>query len=50
MSVHGEEAEDKVKEDTGATARVISEENLITKVCPVTGKDSNVTILFARAY
>lgn len=50
MSVHGEEVEDKVKEDTGATARVISEENLITKVCPVTGKDSNVTILFARAY
>ena len=50
MSVHGEEAEDKVKEDTGAPARVISEENLITKVCPVTGKDSNVTILFARAY
>ena len=50
MSVHGEGAEDKVKEDTGATARVISEENLITKVCPVTGKDSNVTILFAEAY
>ena len=50
MSVHGEEAELKVKEDTGATARVIVEEGLITKTCPVTNKKANVTLLFAKAY
>jgi prolyl-tRNA synthetase len=50
MSVHGEEAELQVKEDTGATARVIVEEDLITNTCPVTGKKANITLLFARAY
>lgn len=50
MSVHGEEAELQVKEDTGATARVIVEEELITKTCPVTNKKANITLLFARAY
>ncbi len=50
MSVHGEEAEIKVKEDTGATARVIVEEELISEICPVTNKPANITLLFARSY
>ena len=50
MSVHGEEGELQVKEDTGATARVIVDEELVTKTCPVTKKEANITILFARSY
>lgn len=50
MSVAGEEAELQIKEDTGATARVILEEELITEVCPVTNKKATQTIMFARAY
>ena len=50
MSVHGEEGELLVKEDTGASARVIVEGDLVTKVCPVTNKEANITLLFARAY
>lgn len=50
MSVAGEEAEIKIKEETGATARVIQKRNLITEICPVTGKKATMTILFARAY
>lgn len=50
MSVN-KEAEEIIKADTNATARVILENNqLITKTCPVTGKPSHYTILFARAY
>jgi len=49
MSV-AEEAEEMIKEDTGATARVVLEKELITEVCPVTNKKTTKTILFARAY
>ncbi len=50
MSVAGEKAEVKIKEETGATARVIQKRTLITETCPVTGKKATQTILFARAY
>ena len=50
MSVSGEEAELKIKEDHQATARVILDEPLLYEVCPVTGKKATQTILFARAY
>ncbi|MGI3136247.1 MAG: proline--tRNA ligase [Candidatus Phytoplasma vitis] len=50
MSVYENEAEKIIKEETGATARVIVSQKLITKICPVTKKKANQTILFARAY
>ncbi len=51
MSVAGQEAEIKIKEDTGATARIVPfDQTLITEVCPVTGKKATQTIWFARAY
>lgn len=50
MSTCGEEAEIQIKEETGATARVILDEPLLTENCPVTGKKATQTILFARAY
>ncbi len=50
MSVSGEDAEIKIKEETGATARVILKEPLLSEICPVTGKKAKQTILFARAY
>ncbi len=51
LSISGEEAELKIKEDTTATARVIPfEQKLITDVCPVTGKKAVQTVWFARAY
>jgi len=50
LSIAGEEAETIIKEDTGATARVIVEEDLVTDICPVTNKKATQTILFARAY
>src|SRR5690554_6476145 len=51
MSISGEEAEIKIKEDTTATARVIPfEQKVITDVCPVTGKKATQTVWFARAY
>jgi len=50
MSICGEEAEIQIKEETGATARVILDEPLLTENCPVTGKKATQTILFARAY
>ncbi len=51
MSISGEEAELKIKEDTTATARVIPfEQNLITDRCPVTGQPATQTVWFARAY
>ena len=44
-------AEAIIKEETGATARVILEnEPLITKLCPVTNEVADYTILFAKAY
>ncbi|WP_341266741.1 proline--tRNA ligase [Candidatus Phytoplasma fraxini] len=50
MSVHENEAEQIIKNDTGATARVVVSQKLINKICPVTKKKANQTILFARAY
>jgi len=50
MSVSGEEAELQIKDDTGATARAILDEPLITDICPVTNKKATQTIVFARAY
>ncbi|GAK74395.1 His/Gly/Thr/Pro-type tRNA ligase C-terminal domain-containing protein, partial ['Chrysanthemum coronarium' phytoplasma] len=50
MSISGTDAELQIKQETGATARVILETNLITANCPVTNKKSLQTVLFARAY
>ncbi len=50
MSISGQDAEIKIKEETGATARIIQKTPLITEICPVTGKKAKQTILFARAY
>ncbi|MCQ9618719.1 MAG: Proline-tRNA ligase [Candidatus Phytoplasma pruni] len=50
MSVYENEAEEIIKKETGATARVILDEPLITEICPVTNKKANQTVLFARAY
>ncbi|HKL60885.1 MAG TPA: proline--tRNA ligase [Acholeplasma sp.] len=51
MSISGEDAELIIKQDTAATARVIlTEEPLITELCPVTNKNATQTVLFARAY
>lgn len=50
MSIADEEAELKIKEDYGATARVILDEPLLTEKCLVSGKKATQTILFARAY
>ncbi|WCA22232.1 proline--tRNA ligase [Candidatus Phytoplasma oryzae] len=50
MSVHKNEAEKIIKKETGATARVIVSEKIINKICSVTKKKANQTILFARAY
>ncbi|MDL2292978.1 proline--tRNA ligase [Acholeplasma sp. OttesenSCG-928-E16] len=50
MSISGEEAELIIKKDTTATARVILDEPVVTKICPVTNKKATQTILFARAY
>ncbi len=50
MSIN-QAAEAIIKEETGATARVILEnEPLITKLCPVTNEVADYTILFAKAY
>ena len=51
MSVAGEEAEIQIKQETGATARIVPfDQTLITDICPVTGKKATQTIWFARAY
>ncbi|GFZ75393.1 proline--tRNA ligase 2 [Hydrangea phyllody phytoplasma] len=50
MSISGTDAELQIKQETGATARVILETNLITANCPVTNKKALQTVLFARAY
>lgn len=50
MSIN-QTAEDIIKDETGATARVILEnEPLITNLCPVTNKPADYTVLFAKAY
>lgn len=50
FSISGTEAEEIIKEDTQATARVIIDEELLTEICPVTNKKANMTVLFAKAY
>ncbi|MFT2804738.1 proline--tRNA ligase, partial [Candidatus Phytoplasma asteris] len=50
MSISGTDAELQIKQETGATARVILEANLITANCPVTNQKAHQTVLFARAY
>lgn len=50
MSIADEKAELKIKEDYGATARVILDEIPLTDKCLVSGKKATKTILFARAY
>jgi prolyl-tRNA synthetase len=51
MSISGEEAETRIKADTGATARIIPfDQTLITDTCPVTGEKAVMTVMFARAY
>lgn len=51
MSISGDKAEEIIKNETGATARIIPfGEKLITDICPVTNEKAKYTILFARAY
>lgn len=50
MSINGQEAEEIIKEETGATARAIVEEDLITNLCPITNKEATMTVVFAKAY
>ncbi|WP_349402130.1 prolyl-tRNA synthetasee [Candidatus Phytoplasma solani] len=50
MSIAGVEAETQIKEETGATARIILDTPLITMHCPVTYKKAFQTVLFAKAY
>ncbi|WP_153368945.1 proline--tRNA ligase [Candidatus Phytoplasma sacchari] len=50
ISVYEEEAEKIIKEETGATARIIISDKINNKICPITKKRANKTILFARAY
>ncbi|MDY0278025.1 MAG: proline--tRNA ligase [Acholeplasma sp.] len=50
LSISGEEAEVIIKEETGATARAIVEEKLVTSNCPITNKKATMTVLFAKAY
>lgn len=50
MSIAGTEAELQIKEETGATARIILDTPLITTSCPVTNQKALHTVLFAKAY
>ena len=51
MSISGEDAEIQIKQETGATARIVPfDQTMITENCPVTGKKATQTIWFARAY
>ncbi len=50
MSISNQKAEEQIKAETGATARVILKGDLISGICPVTGKKATQNILFARAY
>ncbi|HHT39930.1 MAG TPA: proline--tRNA ligase [Acholeplasmataceae bacterium] len=49
MSVH-DDAEEIIKDNFQASARVIIAEPLLNEICPVTNKKATETILFARAY
>ena len=42
--------EDKIKEETAASARVIAEGEQVDTVCAVCGKPAEHTVYFARAY
>ncbi len=44
------ECEDKVKEQTGATARVMCDDEGVPEVCAVCGKPAKHKVVFARAY
>ncbi len=44
------ECEEKIKQDTAATARVITKESAEGEVCAVCGKKAKHIVLFARAY
>jgi len=51
MSISGPKAEEIIKEQTTATARVIEDNvTLLNENCPVTGEKATMTILFAKAY
>ena len=51
MSISGEDAEIQIKQETGATARIVPfDQTLFTNTCPVTGKKATQTVWFARAY
>ena len=44
------EAEKIIKDETGATARIILDEAPEMKKCPITGKKVDYRVLFAKAY
>ena len=44
------ECEDKVKEETGATARVMCDDEKVPEVCAICGKPAKHKVIFARAY
>ncbi len=44
------ECEDKIKETTNASARIICEDSAENKVCAVCGKKAKKVVVFARAY
>ena len=44
------ECEDKIKEQTLASARVMTEDSVDGEVCAVCGKKAKHIVLFARAY
>ncbi|CAP18622.1 Prolyl-tRNA synthetase [Candidatus Phytoplasma mali] len=50
ISISGTNAELKIKKETGATARIILEQELITDNCPITNEKAIYTALFSRAY
>ena len=50
MSVAKDIAEEIIKEEHQASARIILDEPLLYDTCPVTGEKATQTILFARAY
>lgn len=51
MDIHGQEAEEIIKQDTQATARVIPfNQKQEFGICPVTKKPAKMTVLFAKAY
>jgi len=51
MRISGDEAEEQIKKDTTATARMIPfDQKMITENCPVTGEKAQHTVWFARAY